>query len=88
MGVTTIVRALAKDGPKSIEVRWEGVVNQNSGDQNFGETVEEERMGRIRKEPLEGQSREARRAGRPKVKGRETSRRAACSTKNLHIGGS
>lgn len=72
LGVTAIVRAFAKDGPKSVEVRWEAVVNQNPGDQNFGETVEEE-WG-------EGQSREARRAGRPKVKGRETSSRAACST--------
>lgn len=46
LGVTAIVRAFAKDGPKSVEVRWEAVVNQNPGDQNFGETVEEERMGR------------------------------------------
>ena len=79
MGVTSIVKALAKDEPKSIKVRWEGVVNQNSGDhQLWGKSGR-----RDDQETKKRATGEAERPGEPgssEVKGRDNSRRAACGT--------
>lgn len=47
--MTSRVRALSKGEPKSINVRWEGVVNQNSGNHRLWGTAEEEMIRRLRR---------------------------------------
>lgn len=68
LGVASVVKSLGKDELKHTKVRREVGISQNSGSNNFGETVEEESHWK---------GREARRAWRHRSQGKGKFRGAA-----------